>query len=159
MITKKRKSRRFRGFSLIDAMVTIAILIIAVIGTANYRYYAALDLRRANMRSTASRIGLLLCESWRGLEGKETYDPITHVGTELIISNSSGPDAPDGFNSLGSYLVTENDTNYYTTLSYQDDVTGDLRTLNIIVAWSQKKQDSQLDEVDKSFRLTTYALR
>ena len=105
----------------------------------------------------AARIGLMLCESWRGVKGIETYDPTAHLGSVLTITESTGPDKPEDFTLLGSYTVTLDGANYYTTLSWKDVSTG-LRALNIVVAWVQRDQgQSSINDADKSFKLTTYA--
>jgi len=139
-------------------MIAIAILLAALIGTSNFRYYSALDAKKAAAKITASRIGLMLCENWRGLGGMETYDPAAYLGSDLTITASSGPSEPEDFTLLGSYTVTVNDANFYITLSWKD-VSAGLRALNIIVAWAQRDQgSSSLNDADRSFKLTTYAL-
>ncbi len=158
MVPKTSKIRSGRGFSLVSIMVAIVIILVALIGTTNFRYFSALDAKKAAARITAARIGLMLCENWRGLEGTETYDPATYFGSDLTITQSAGPNKPEDFTLLGSYTVTLNGANYYMTLSWTDVSTG-LRALNIIVAWAQRSQGlSSITDVDKSFKLTTYAL-
>ena len=159
MVSKKSEIRCRRGFSLVDIMISIVVLLVALIGTSNFRYYTALDSQKAAAKITAARIGLMLCESWRGLGGTETYDPATYFGSALTITQSTtGPDKPEDFTLLGSYTVTLNGANYYITLSWKDVSTG-LRALNVVAAWAQRTQGlSSLNDADKSFKLTTYAL-
>ncbi len=158
MVPKTCKIRCRRGFSLVGVMIAMAILLAALIGTSNFRYYSTLDAQKAAAKITASRIGLMLCENWRGLGGVETYDPTTSLGSALTIAPSTGPTKPGDFTLLGSYTITLNGANYYITLSWKDVSTG-LRALNIIVAWAQREQGtSSLNDADKSFKLTTYAL-
>ena len=158
MVPKTCKIRSRRGFSLVSVMIAIAILLAALIGTSNFRYYSTLDAKKAAAKITASRIGLMLCENWRGLGGIETYDPVTYLGSDLTITASSGPSEPTDFTLLGSYAVTVNGANFYITLSWKD-VSAGLRALNVIVAWAQREQGtSSLNDADKSFKLTTYAL-
>ena len=158
MVPKTCKIRCRRGFSLVSVMIAIAILLAALIGTSNFRYYSALDAKKAAAKITASRIGLMLCENWRGLGGIETYDPAAYLGSDLTITASSGPAEPTDFTLLGSYTVTVNGANFYITLSWKD-VSAGLRALNVIVAWAQREQEtSSLNDADKSFKLTTYTL-
>ena len=158
MVPKTCKIRRRRGFSLVSVMIAMAILLAALIGTSNFRYFSTLDAQKAAAKITAARIGLMLCESWRGIGGSETYDPSAHLGSALTITASTGPAKPGDFTLLGSYTITLNGANYYITLSWKDVITG-LRALNIIVAWAQREQGtSSINDVDKSFKLTTYAL-
>ena len=158
MVPKTCKIRCRRGFSLISTMIAIVIILVALIGTSNFRYFSTLDAKKAAAKITASRIGLMLCENWRGLGGVETYDPATSLDSALTITPSTGPAKPGDFTLLGSYTITLNGANYYITLSWKDVSTG-LRALNIIVAWAQRTQGvSSLNNADKSFKLTTYAL-
>ncbi len=158
MVPKTCKIRRRRGFSLVSVMIAIVIIMTALVGTSNFRYYSTLDAQKAAAKITASRIGLMLCENWRGLGGVETYDPSTSLGSDLTITTSTGPAKPADFTLLGSYTITVNGANYYITLSWKDVSTG-LRALNVVVAWAQRTQGvSSLNNADKSFKLTTYAL-
>jgi hypothetical protein len=156
MVSKTRKIRCRSGFSLVSIMIAITILVAALIGTSNFRYYSTLDAKKAAAKITASRIGLMLCENWRGLGGTETYDPVAFLGSTLTITASSGPAEPSDFTLLGSYTVTVNKANFYITLSWKD-VSAGLRALNIIVSWAQRQQEqSSLSDADKTFQLTTY---
>jgi hypothetical protein len=158
MIMNAEKLKRFRGVSLIEAMLAITVLVIAVLGASGYRYYSSLDGRRADMRATASRIGMLLCESWSGVKGDEDFDPTVYSETELVMTEISVPDSlvPEGFDSLGAYEIQTGNVNYYAVLSY-DDVSDGLRAMNIVVTWAQRQQsESSVADADKQFSLTTY---
>ena len=158
MIQKTCKIRCRRGFSLVSVMIAIVIILAALVGTSNFRYFSTLDAKKAAAKITASRIGLMLCENWRGIGGDETYDPTTSLGSALTITTSTGPAEPADFTLLGSYTITVNGANFYITLSWKDVSTG-LRALNVIVAWAQRIQGvSNLNNADQSFKLTTYAL-
>jgi hypothetical protein len=141
-------------------MVAVVILLIALIGTSSFRYCAAMDARKADAQTMAARVALMLCESWRGINGDVTYDPVAHLGTNLDISQSAtGPAKPSDFTLLGSYVVDLDDVHdvtHYATLSWKD-VQPRLRALNVTVAWAQRGPDGNGNEtVDKSFRLTIY---
>ncbi len=147
-----------RGTSLVGTMVAISILSIAIIGTANFRYYSALDSRKAVMLNRAARVAVTLSESWRAVGGAETYDPVENLGSDIIITQSTIDEVgyDETFTLLGSYEVVLNGTAYYTTLSWKDVSTG-LRALNVIVTWAQRGE--QGNGTDDSFKLTTYALQ
>jgi type II secretory pathway pseudopilin PulG len=160
MGSRAAKLRPRRGMSLVGTMVAVVILMIAVIGTSSFRYYSALDARRADAQTSAARVALMLCESWGGISGDLTYDPVAELGTDLAITQSTtGPAKPSDFTLLGSYTIKLNDIHdvtYYTTLSWKDVQAG-LRALNVIVAWAQRGPGADgTENVDKSFRLTIY---
>jgi len=168
--------KRFKssgGFTLVEVMAATVILSIAVIGASGYRYHAALDARKAAMHSEAARVALLFCESWQGVKGSETYNPITHLGADLTITAPESDvnmylnyiaGTPQDFTVLGKYKVTTNDGLCYPILSYKDTSAG-LRVLNVVVAWPLKGQSatgadghSRYPTPDnyKVFKLTTY---
>jgi hypothetical protein len=165
ILRKTSKYRNRRGVSLVGTMVAAVILLIALIGTSSFRYYAALDGRRAGTQTTAARIALTLCESWRGVKGDQTYDPAAHLSSDLrITASSEGPDNPGDFNLLGKYAVVLDyidSVDYNVTLSWKDVQTG-LRALNVIVTWASRdtsigtKSGSTATTPDKSFALTIY---
>ncbi len=146
--------------SLVGTMIAITILLIAIIGTSTFRYAAALDGRRASAHTTASRVALVLGESWRGLKGDVTLDPTELGSSEMTVSASSwnGHEKPDDFTLLGNYKVVldPDSANYYATMSWKDVQPG-LRALNVSVAWAQRSPGADdTENVDKSFRLTVY---
>jgi len=158
-VFKKRTKVWFRrGISLIEAMNAIVILAIAVMGASAYKYSATLDARKAETYITSARIGHLLCESWCGLQGTETYDPAAHLGSGLAITKSDGPAAPQGFTTLGTFELLLNDVVYHINLSWKD-VSTNLRALNVVLVWPQRGQgQNEIEQADKSFELTTYIL-
>lgn len=162
MTVKQLKSAA--GFTLVEVMAAILILLVAVIGASGFRYYAALDCRRAAMQTTGARVGLLLCENWRGLSDPNTFDPVAHFGSELAITTVAETSMLEyhyksaDFTLLGAYRVTANSISYYAVLSWKNVGSG-LRALNVVVVWPLQGQIDS-DYLDyyacKSFKLTTY---
>jgi prepilin-type N-terminal cleavage/methylation domain-containing protein len=172
------QKKRSRGFTVIEIMIATVILSIAVIGAMRYRYYAAFDTRKADMRMASARVALLLCESWRGVKGDETYNPVNHLASELqMLDLSTGgdflsPSGPSDFTRLGCYAILLNGVPCHVTMSWKD-ISSDLRALNIVVAWpSRASRIQSLDEISqllaggykggdrlsgyKFYKLTTY---
>ena len=63
---KDKQPKSSAGVTLIEVMAATVILTITVLGATGYRYYSALDARKAAKQSSGARIALLLCENWRG---------------------------------------------------------------------------------------------
>jgi len=146
-----------KGLALIDAMAATVIISIIVVGTAGFSYFATTDSRTAAMKISAARVGLLLVETWRGLDGSEFYDPVSSLGSAITIENSVGPAKPEDFTTLGSYKLVLDGVNYYATLSWKD-VSADLRALNIAVVRSDSTlEDADFDSMENYFDMTTYA--
>jgi hypothetical protein len=160
MVSTTHKFRSRRGASLVDTLVAVIILLIALIGTTTFRYGAALGGRQACARTAAARVALVICESWRGLDGDETYDPTQLAGGNFQITESpwSGHVTPSDFTPLGNYAVVldssdPDGTTYYATLSWKDVQSG-LRALNVNIAWAQRSEYAE--DADKSYALTVY---
>ena len=157
MTFRQPKSRA--GITLIEVMAAIVIISIAVLGASGYRYYSALDAKRASVQSTAARIALLLSENWRGRGYDRTtdFDPVSQLDSDIAIAVSSmGPDYPSDFTLLGRYEITVNDARFWAALSYRDD-SADLRTLNTVIAWQHRPGGAdETITMDKTFKLTTF---
>ena len=146
------------GMTLSETMHAVAILSITLIGVSGYRYCSMLDARKADAYVASARIGYMLSESWRGMQGDEAYDPVTRLGDGMTITASTGPDAPGGYTALGSYEIKLNDITFYVTLAWKD-LSSSLRALNTNLVWAQRTHEqTDLDDADKSFQLTTYVL-
>ena len=163
MIPKTHKIRARKGVTLIDTLITVAVILVALIGTSNFRYYAAMDTRKASAQTAASRIALMLSENWRGIQGDLSYDPVAYLGSDITLTQSEGPDKPNDFTLLGSYKIIMDDqdddaegADYFATLSWKDVQPG-LRALNVIIAWAQRGQTG-FENTDKTFALTIYTL-
>ena len=158
MSQKTKKTWYRSGISLTETMHAAAILSITLIGVSGYRYCSMLDTRKADAYIASARIGYMLSESWRGMQGYEAYDPVARLGTGMTITASEGSDAPGGYTVLGSYKIVLNDITFYATLSWKD-LSSNLRALNTLVVWAQRTHDQNaLVDSDKSFELTTYVL-
>lgn len=163
MAARSHKMRSRRGVTLVGALVAVVILLMALIGTSTFRYAAALDGRRADAQTTAARVALLLCESWRGLNGDATLDPTQLAAGDFGVSQSDwgGHVTPDGFTLLGNYEIVmdtgdPDGMSYYATLSWNDVQPG-FRALNVNVAWAQRSESVEgAKNVDKSYALTVY---
>jgi hypothetical protein len=141
-------------------MIATVILLVAVLGTSAFRYSTALNARMADLQATASRVALLLCESWRGASDPNTFDPTALPGDSGFTIEASGYDAssqlPTGFTVLGTYRVAAEGVDYYAVLSWKD-MFPDLRALNVTVIWDQRGANVYYaGRVDKVFRLTAY---
>lgn len=158
MSQKAAKARYQSGITLTETMHAVAILSITLIGVSGYRYCSTLDSRKADAYVASARIGYMLSESWRGMQGDETYDPVARLGGGMTITASTGPDAPGGYTALGSYKIELNDITFYATLSWKD-FSSSLRGLNTTLVWAQRTHEqTDINDADKSFQLTTYVL-
>lgn len=75
-----KHSKSAGGFTFTEIMGVILVLTVAVLGASAYRYHATLDTRKADLQTTAARVGSLLLETWRGTSNPNTFDPVAHRG-------------------------------------------------------------------------------
>ena len=147
------------GFTIIEVIVALAVILVIVIGALSFQYYCAADTREADVRAGANRLALLMLEGWRGSGGQVPpstagFDPVAEFGSLVPISTTSiglagvGPE-------LGKYKIVANRANYFVTLSYNDTVDPTLRTLGVTVAWGRNYKAEELDEYVRSVALTT----
>jgi len=155
---KIRRHKRASGVNLIEVMAVTAILTITVVGTSGYRYCSSLNERWAEEQVAAARLGQLLCGSWAGVGGDETYDLTasisSNLGVEILTPTKT---LPSTFVLLGEYRITLEGVAYDCVLAWKD-VTPELRALWISVEWNWREEDpSNTDKaLGKSFIIITY---
>ncbi len=92
----RRFNRRFNstgGLTLIEVMIAILILSITVLATSGFRYYAAMDARKADVQITAARLASLLLSSWKGSGGYSGYSKYDLIGgVDPLDPNDYDPD-------------------------------------------------------------------
>ena len=138
-------------------MVTIVVMALTLLGTSGFRYYAALDTRRADVEITAARLASMFLNNWNAIG---SYSTQLGQGLE-IYNNAPGPAVPDGFTALDAssspnFRIVANNVNYYATLSYKDQA-NQPRILNVCVAWMDDYQLWDGSETSQSVNFTAYA--
>lgn len=156
MFRMKRPRRALSGMTILEVAIALVLLLLATLGTTAYRYHVALNTQKAEKQATAARVALLICESWKGEKGRETYDAVANFDSMLTISDSvTGPSVPIGYTDLETYQVTSKGINFFVTLSWKQ-VSANLRELNIQVAWGHRTHGTTaFSSDDKIYSLTT----
>jgi uncharacterized protein (TIGR02598 family) len=152
-----RKVSQCRGFSLIEVMLSMSIVIIVALGTLSFQYQGVRHSRASEAQIAAARIGQLLLEDWKSSGGDTDYAP----------------------NSLGLGFTYVSANNYTISLDYQtfhiqlaqqlatvssgsnpDSVAGvTLQQLTITVSWRKDFGTGTLSSTDPSLVFTTYVRR
>ncbi len=159
---KAIRKKRTAGLTLIEIMVSVVIIVVGVLGAAGYRYYCALDARKADIQITTARVGSMLLETWKATGGSSDFDPLTEFASELAITtNNVSLNELSGYNSLPCYSINIDGSMYIAMLSYQDDATSGLRLLNVRVAQILQPDEQQSETVivpKQVISLTTYTV-
>ena len=162
------KRAKYRSaMTLVEVMVATAILVVAVVGSLSYEYYAFKNTQIASAQITATRTAQLLLEDWMSTGGSEDYDPAT-----LGLGFSSVLDIPSDFSQVdgmgnplnnGVYAITVDEIPMLAMLTRMDidyDAVAQitLRQLGVIVEFGTASEEQNPDWA-KNIRpvvLTTY---
>ena len=147
---------RNSGFSLIEVMVSVAIIVVVALGTLCYQYLSVKHSRIALAQNTATRIGQLLLEDWKSTGGDTDYDPSSlGLGFAALVPASAG-----------CFLITLDNQTFYIQLVLpptqidQDTVANiKLLRLNVIVKWRKDYTLGAISASDPQVSLTTYVRR
>ena len=159
-----KKDRHFdskSGFTYIEVLLGLTILVIAILGVSGYKYFSVLEARRSEGYVGASMVGNLLLESWRGYGGAYDYDPISQLPLSILnaeqfsISPSLQYPAVDEsaylLNDQG-YLVELNGIYYYTALSME--WTGGVKYLNVDIVWNHFRTRDVTAETNRVYSVS-----
>jgi prepilin-type N-terminal cleavage/methylation domain-containing protein len=152
--TSRKKSQR-DGFTLVEMMISAAIIIIVALGTLSFQYQNVKNSRISEAQVTATRLGQMLLEDWKSTGGDPTYDA-TSLG--LGFANTTPPIA------LNYIITLDNQTfNFKMTsqlvniLNNPDPVAGvTLQQLIVTVSWRKDYGSGAVSGSDPTLTLTTY---
>jgi len=155
---RKTDIQHSKGFSLVELMVAISIIMVLALTAVGYRYYSTMDVRKSEVQTNGARIALSLLESWKGLGGRLDYDPEDDIGTLMVVSASAdGPAVDAGLIELNSYKIFLDGVYYYATLGYKEATGTEPRVLNVSVAWLADYAEGAVSATDRTVSLATYS--
>jgi prepilin-type N-terminal cleavage/methylation domain-containing protein len=155
--TSRKKSRR-DGFTLVEVMVSVAIIIIVALGTLSFQYQSVKHDRAAEAQVTAAYLGQLLLEDWKSTFGDAGYD-----ATSLGLGFAT-PISPE----TGDYKITLDNQTFYLQRAQQlinipnnpDPVAGiTLQELSVTVSWRRNYGNGAVSDSDPTLTFTTFVRR
>ena len=152
--TSRKKSQR-HGFTVVEVMAAMAIVIIVALGTLSFQYYSVKDSRSSEAQVTAARLGQLILEDWKSTGGDSDYD-----------ANALGL----GFTTITStsYKITLDNQTFYIQMAQQlvniannpDPVAGvTLQELIVTVSWRKDYANGTVSSSDPTLTFTTFVRR
>ena len=120
------------GLTLIEVMLAVCVIVVGVLGAMMFRYYSALDARKADIQVGAGRVALLILEGWKGAAGKAGYDPkgVGGIGPEVLSSPDISISGTYPYYTVKLTKLTSGTDAYHTsysvTLTRLDGVTHDI---------------------------------
>lgn len=156
----KRIKKKHKGFSIVEILLAAFVLLIAYFGAARFSIHSVKAANMADYENDAAQLAQLFCETWRGVGGSSTFDPVYTFQDRLTFYDSYlDSSMPNGLTRLGQYEIVMNDVSFWINLAWKDEAAG-LRVLNVVVSWDRDATGRyEYLESDKSYKLTTYVLR
>ena len=155
-----RKKSQHDGFTIVEVMASVAIIVIVALGTLSFQYYSVKDSRTSEAQLTAAHLGQLLLEDWKSQGGDSDYDA-TLLG--LGFANPTPP-------VTGSYIITLDNQTFYIQMAQQlatiddganpDPVAGiTLQQLSVTVSWRSNYGHGTVSASDPTLTFTTFVRR
>lgn len=146
MRSPKRQPKR-RGYTLIELMLASSMLVVVVMGTLQYQYFAVRHAKKADAKQTALKTALLLIEDWKSTGGMTNYDPVQLQLDFQEINNE--------------YSIIVDELPMQIAMTTQDQAVDAitqaiLRRLDVEVKWNKDYSSGPLESDNESLRLTTY---
>ena len=143
-----------KGFSLIEVMCAVFIIIIIALGTLCYQYLSIEHDRSSQAQIMGARIGQLLLEDWKSTGGDPDYDPA---------SLQLGFETPN-HDEFGNYTISLGNVPFYIQLQFNDvDQDNDagilLRQIAVTVKWRSNYTRGAIRGADPVITLNTYVRR
>jgi prepilin-type N-terminal cleavage/methylation domain-containing protein len=148
-----------RGFTIIEVMIAVAIIIIIALGTMSFQYQGIRHSRLAEAQLSAARLGQLLLEDWKSTGGAADYNPSAlGLGFQTTV-----------YPENGGYKITIDNQTFYVQLvtppppapvssgSNPDPVAGvALNQLRLIVSWRKDFGSGAIRASDPTLTFTTF---
>jgi prepilin-type N-terminal cleavage/methylation domain-containing protein len=151
------KNYKRDGFSLVEVMISILIIVIVALGTMSFQYHGVKHSRSSEAQIAATRLGQLILEDWKSTGGAAGYNPTT-LGLGFVT-----PTTPE----TGSYKITLDYQTFYLTFAQQlvtvssgsnpDTVAGvALYQLRVTVNWRKDFGTGATSGSDPTLTFTTF---
>lgn len=124
-----RRTTHAAAFTLVEVIITIAVLSIVSLGAMGYQYHAVQRSKIGEAKMDAARLGSLLLESWKSCGGSLTFDPTTlNIGIGELENSNQYKVKINGIPFYISLITDVIDTNEITGVT--------LRQLSVFVQWN-----------------------
>ncbi len=158
MMNNSCKNSRLHGFTIVEVMLSMAIVIIVALGTLSFQYNGVKPSRASEAQIAAARLGQLILEDWKSNGGASNYDPNTlGLGFITLVTSST-------------YKITLDYQTFYIQLAQQlapvssgsnpDPVAGvTLQQLSVTVSWRKDYAPGTVSSSDPTLTFTTFVRR
>jgi hypothetical protein len=147
----KHLCNKRNGFTITEAAMAVAVIVIAALGTLCYEYLCIDHVRIARAQLAATRVGQLLIEDWKSTGGGE-YSP-----EDLNMGFVLPPDA-----EAGEFMTTIDGMRFFITMDSSEAEPPDtfsgtiLRELDVTIQWKHDFSNGTPTDSDPAVVLSTY---
>jgi type II secretory pathway pseudopilin PulG len=147
-----RSRRNLTGFTLLELVIAILILMVLSVGTIGYQYFAARMAMRANAEITVTRTARLVLDNWKKTGGDENFN-LSSIDPEFDIISGSD-----------KYQITINELPMTVAISCQDIEYDNvavvtLRQIQATIQWRSDHRPGEIRQNDPSYVMATYVRR
>ncbi len=144
-----RKIKNSAGFTMVEVIITMAVLSIVSLGAIGYQYHAVQRSKIGEAKMDAARLGSLLLESWKSRGGILNFDPTAlNIGIGELDDSNQYKVLIDGIPFYISLITDVIDTNEITGVT--------LRQLSVFVQWNPDYSDRPPDSSAPGTTFHTY---
>lgn len=145
---KSKQIHKTHGFTLIECMVVLLILMVTFGGIMSFRYYAVLSAERAETELLAARAATTISEAWRARRGAADFDPTEQSFSGHFQISSANMGSFNGISSpgtqeLGMYQVEVEGRRFQANLFYRAGAVPNTRLLHVVLSWRDGKKTAQ----------------
>ena len=165
MILNKKMSiepPKFRkALTFVEILVSLLVVLIVVVGVMGYLYAGMANTREAEARMSASRLALLIMESWKANDADITiFNPTQLAGPRIKVDDKNTVVPSGGLSKLlGNPRVTFNGVSYFVKLTYDEEQP---QKMEVLVAWDpdnySQSNNPGLGSRSESVVLLSYAI-
>jgi hypothetical protein len=104
---RQRRHQRSE-FTFIEVMIASVILLITVLGVANFRYNSTINIMRGHAQNAATKVAVTLCDGWAGIDGTNP-SAITLYSSAVVDGNlhvGVGGDPNSGILTYNNVVIT-----------------------------------------------------
>lgn len=141
-----KRRRAAGGDTLVETMITAAVVAIAALGGLSYQYLSAKHTKIAVSQMTATRTARLLLEDWKSTGGSSEYQPsnlgLGFLDVSAVANSLAIPAELNSTISDGAYSTETDSLPMVIALRHEDvafDESADvkLRQLTVVVAFGE----------------------
>jgi len=144
-----KPARKPKGFTLLELVITMMILIVLSVGAIGYQYFASQMAQRAKAEITVTRTARLILDNWKKTGGDENFDlPSIDPGFTTVSGKDKFKITVDGLPMTVTIAWKNIETDSVAVVT--------LRQIQATIQWRLDHQTGEIRTNDPSYVMATY---